>query len=150
MTFSEKLETLLTNYEWTKKQLAEYLGYDPSSITKWKKCGIIPPYEILEKICDIFSVPLVDMIDGSVDIPEFIEIDRYLPYFQLNMPECKRDSEHVIIDAALAKGARLHRFTNHGGYLCSAIYCARQEVWWHYREYEPRMIRDWNKEYGND
>ena len=150
MTFPEKLQTLLANYEWSQKRLAESLGYAPSSINKWLNGGIMPPVATLKRICELFSYPLADLLDDSVDVPEFFVIDQYLPYSQLEKPECRRDSEHTIIDAALAGEARLHRFLNHGGFPCSAIYLANREIWWHYRDHEPKMIYDWNREYSYD
>ena len=104
----------------------------------------------IKQLCDIFYVPIEKMVDDDYDIPEYYEIDRYLPYSQYRLPVEMRDSEHIIIDADLAGGARLHRYTDAGGNECSAIYQFREEVWWHYREHEQRMIRDWNMEHSND
>ena len=83
----------------------------------------------------LFYVPIEKMVDDDYDIPEYYEIDRYLPYSQYRLPVEMRDSEHIIIDADLAGGARLHRYTDAGGNECSAIYQFREEVWWHYREH---------------
>lgn len=56
------------------------------------------------------------------------------------------DSPHEIItDVHLLGGGKLHRFNNAAGDACSAIYVKGEEIWWHYRENEERMIREWNE-----
>jgi len=149
-TINVKIGTLLANNGWTQKKLADDLVISPDAVQKWVKGINTPTLETIKQLCDIFYVPIEKMVDDDYDIPEYYEIDRYLPYSQYRLPVEMRDSEHIIIDADLAGGARLHRYTDAGGNECSAIYQFREEVWWHYREHEQRMIRDWNMEHSND
>ncbi len=147
---NEKLRILLANNEWTQAKLADFLCVSPDTVSSWVRGKNGISIEMLKKICDVFYVPIQDMLNDDLDFFEYVEIDCYLPFRFYDLPEEYRDSEHVIYEAGLANEGKLHRFTNHGGALCSAIYRGRQEVWWHYREHEARMIHDWNKEYGND
>ena len=149
-TINVKIGTLLANNGWTQKKLADDLVISPDAVQKWVKGINTPTLETIKQLCDIFYVPIEKMVDDDYDIPEYYEIDRYLPYSQYRLPVEMRDSEHIIIDADLAGGARLHRYTDAGGNECSAIYQFREEVWWHYREHEQRMIKDWNMEHSNN
>ncbi len=149
-TINDKIRILLANNGWTQKKLADVLVISPDAVQKWVKGINTPTLETIKQLCDLFYVPIEKMVDDDYDIPEYYEIDRYLPYSQYRLPVEMRDSEHIIIDADLAGGARLHRYTDAGGNECSVIYQFREEVWWHYREHEQRMIKDWNMEHSND
>lgn len=149
-TFPEKLRILLANREMTQAQLADHMILSTKAIQKWVSGKNMPKLKELLELCDFFQVSLQELVDDSIDIPKYIEIDRYLPFRMEMMPKERQDSIHVLYDAGLAKGAILHRFTNAGGDKCSAIYLHRQEVWWHYREHEARMIKDWNRENADD
>lgn len=94
----------------------------------------------LKKICSLFDIAIDDMLDENKDIFQYHIVDRYLPYGAAS------DTEHTIIDAGLNKGATLRRFQNVAGDKCSAIYVGSNEVYWHYRQHEIRMIHDWNNE----
>ena len=86
-----------------------------------------------------------NLLDDDYEVPAYYVIDKYLPYsVAARFPKDQCDSKHVLIDACLAKGAILHRFINGGGDACSAIYYGSRGIWWHYRENEARMIKDWN------
>ena len=88
-------------------------------------------------------------MNDDLEIPEYFEIDR-LPGFVFRDHKCWDDSTHIVIDANLACGAMLHRFRNESGEECSGIYRGREEIWWHYREHEARMIRDWNEVHNDN
>lgn len=79
-----------------------------------------------------------NMADENKDINPYYILDQYLPY------GIESDTEHTIIDAGLKKGATLHRYKNAAGDKCSVIYVGNKEVFWHYRQYEIRMIKEWN------
>lgn len=143
-----KLKVLLANREWTQKKLAEMIVISPDAVSSWVRDINTPPLDRLKELSDIFFVSVQDLIDEDFEVPEYFEIDRYLPYSICCYPEDQQDSIHIIYDADLADEGKLHRFNNAGGEPCSAIYRAGKEVWWHYREHEPRMIRDWNKEHS--
>ncbi len=146
----EKLEMLLKNYEWTQARLAKRMNVSPDAVSSWVRGKNHLSIETVKKLCEIFCVNIQDFLDDDFDIPEFIIIDKYLPYSMCDDTEELRDSEHIIIDADLAYEGKLHRFTNAKGMKCSAIYRAKKEIWWHYREFEPAMIRDWNEVHKND
>ena len=150
MKLYEKLRILMTNQEWSQKRLAERMCVSPDAVSSWVRGKNNPTLETVKELCEIFYIPIQDMTNDDLDIPEYIEIDRYLPYPICRYPKEWQDSEHIIIDAALANEGKLHRFTNPGGAKCSAIYRGREEVWWHYREHEARMIHDWNRRYSYD
>lgn len=149
-TMNEKLRILLANNDWTQKKLAEVMHVSPDTVQKWVKGSNHMSVDTIKEICKIFYVSYDEMLDDNFDLPEYYVVDEYLPYSMYRLPPEKRDSEHTLIYAYLADEGILHRFKNCVGDDCSAIYRAHQEVWWHYREFEPKMIRDWNRAHGND
>ena len=117
----------------------------PSTVQKWVVGKNMPDVETVKKIGELMYISTDDLLDDEFDVPAYHEYDQYLPYsLTRRFPEEQCDTEHTLIDAYLEKGAVLHRFKNGAGDACSAIYYAGQEIWWHYREHEARMIRDWN------
>lgn len=142
---NEKLRILLKNRGWTQARLAEQMHVHPDTVQKWIKGKNTPSLETVKEFCDIFFIPIQDLTNDDYDIPEYYEIGRYLPAPICYYPEDNQDSMHIVIDAALTNGGILHRFMNPGGSECSAIYQAGQEIWWHYREHEAKMIHDWNE-----
>ena len=144
-TIGQKLRRLLANNEMTQADLGELMSVTADAVSSWVRDINHISLEDAKKLCDIFSIPIQDFTNEEYDIPEYIEVARYLPYPYYLYPEEDRDTIHILIDADLAKGAVLHRFTNAGGARCSAIYYGKTEVWWHYRENEARMIREWNE-----
>ena len=149
MTLGEKIEILISNNGWNQAEFADKIYVSPSTVSKWIDSTNTPRLDMLKEFCKLFAVTMDELTDDAIEIPEYYVIDHYIPYSRLHVPEQRQDSVHTIIDAALAGNARLHRFTNHGGEECSTIYQYGNEIWWHYRVFEPYMIREWNKEYGS-
>ena len=147
---NEKLGILLSNREWTQAKLAKIMNYDPTTIHYWINGTHCPSLDTIKELCEIFYIPIQDLTNDDLDIPEYFEVDRYLPYPICCYPKEDQDTIHIIIDADLAYEGILHRFKNCAGAECSAIYRAGKEVWWHYRENEAKMIRDWNEVHAND
>ena len=141
--FNEKLRVLLHNQGWTQKELSVRLNVQPTTVQKWCAGKNLPDIKTIKALSAIFCVSYDTLLNDDQDVTIYYIIDHYLPYSQIG----SGDSEHTIIDANLALNARLHRFTNRGGAECSAIYVCGRERWWHYRDYEARMIRDWNDYY---
>lgn len=142
---NEKLRILLQNRKWTQAELAERIHVSPSTVQKWvsgKNSLTIP---VLKDLCTLFDVSYEDMLNDDLEIIEYITLDEVSPcnYF----PGNKDDSTHIIIDAALKRGALLHRFRNAADAECSAIYIGSVEHWWTYREDEARLIREWNERF---
>lgn len=148
--FNDKLRILLENQGWSQAKLAEIMKVSPDAVSSWVRGKNTPYIDTFKELCQIFCVTIQELAYDDFDIPEYIEIDHYLPYSVAHLPEEQQDSEHTIIDAALAYEGLLHRYTNAKGVEISAIYRAGEEVWWHYRKHEARMIRDWNEVHSND
>ena len=147
---NEKLRILMANQEWTQKRLAERMFVSPDTVSSWVRGKNHPTLETVKELCEIFCIPIQEMTNDEIDIPEYFALDpweAYVDYGDLRHPG---DSVHTIIDADLAYEGMLHRFTNAAGDECSAIYRGNMEMWWHYREREAQMIRDWNREYDHD
>ena len=143
--FNEKLRTLLANREWTQARFASMMNVTPSAVQKWVVGKNMPDAETVKKISDLMYISTDNLLDEGFEVREYFAFDRYLPYsVACRFPEELCDTDHTLIEAYLEKGAVLHRFKNGAGEACSAIYYAGQEIWWHYREHEARMIRDWN------
>ena len=147
-TLNKKLRTLMKNQCWTQKRLAERMCVSPDAVSSWVRGVNCPTLETVKELCKIFYIPIQDLTNDELDIPEFIEIGRLLPYPICRYRREDQDTIHILYDADLANGGILHRFVNPGGDECSAIYQGGEEVWWHYRENESKMIYDWNKRYS--
>lgn len=146
---NRKLAILLQNQGWRQIDLAEKLCVTQTTVSSWI-CGKNHlNIEIIRKLCNIFCVSIEVFTNDDLEIPEYFEIER-IPNYYFRDHKCRNDSTHIVIDAGLAGGARLHRFRNKAGEECSGIYLGRKEIWWHYREYETRMIRDWNEVHNDD
>lgn len=150
--FNEKLEILLANNDMRQKDLAEMVIASPSAVQKWVKGINQPDISTLKQLSKYFCISLDDLTDDDRDIIEYCVVDHYVPYFVARKyPDIDEEKlMHTIIDAGLAHEGILHRFINVAGDKCSAIYRGRKEVWWHYREKEPEMIRYWNEVYSYD
>lgn len=56
------------------------------------------------------------------------------------------ETPHILVpEIKLNGGAGLYRFKTRNGNECSAIWKDGVEQWWHYRENEEKMIKDWNE-----
>ena len=142
---NEKIRILLANNELTEKDLAEYLHFSSKTVSKWVTGKNHPKLNTIKELCKLFYIPIQDLTNDELDIPEYYEIGRYLPYPICCYPESSQDSLHIVYDADLADEGKLHRFNNPAGIACSAIYRGNIEVWWNYREHEARMIKEWNE-----
>lgn len=139
---NEKLRVLLKNQGWTQAKLARRVHFTPDAVSSWVRGINSPSIDTLKELCTIFCITIQELIDDDIDIPEYYELYRYLPH--------PKDTEHILFDADLAYEGYLHRFKNAEGEECSAIYKEDTEIWWHYREFEAAMIRDWNEVHKND
>lgn len=149
-TLNEKLRILIKNQCWTQKRLAEYMCVSPDTVSSWVRGVNHPTLETVKELCEIFYIPIQELTNDEIDIPEYYELEpweAYIDYGDLRRPG---DSVHTIIDAGLAYEGMLHRFSNEGGAECSAIYRGNMEMWWHYREHEAKMIREWNEVHCDD
>ena len=145
MTFNEKLRIILKNNGWTQTKLAHELGFSKDAVYTWVHGISRPDDETKLIICELFAVPIQELLYDHFEIPEYRIIGTFVPY----APKMRFDSIHTVIDADLAGNALLHRFTKNDVEKCSAIYIGDYEEWWHYREQEPWMIRHWNEEHGD-
>ena len=147
---SEKIRFLIKYNGMTEKKLAEKLCVCESTVQKWVVGKHTPKLNSIIELSQIFRVPVQTLINDEEEVAAYFQRDQANSDFPVLFSEEYNDSVHEIVDADLAKGALLHRFENSSGDKCSAIYVRKYEVWWHYREHEARMIKDWNEEYRND
>ena len=115
LKLNEKLKVLLANQGWSQKRLAETIFVSPDAVSSWVRGINQPDLDTIKKLCEIFYIPIQDMTDDNFEVPEYFEIDRYLPYPICCYSEENQDSIHIIIDANLAHEGKLHRFTIPGG-----------------------------------
>ena len=132
----------LKNNEWTHKQLADKMHVTESTVQKWAKGINRPKLEDLKLLSEIFYIDIQNFFVDHYELPEYYHIDTVYMWDKPGSNDLK--SMHTVFDAALYGEAKLHRFKNCKGKDCSAICVAGEEVWWHYREYEPKMLKDWN------
>lgn len=65
MTFSDRLDLLLTEKKETRTHLAEIIGITNQSFSDWKKRGTIPSADIVLKIANYFSVSIDWLVTGK-------------------------------------------------------------------------------------
>lgn len=65
MTFSDRLDLLLTEKKETRTHLAEVIGIKNQSFSDWKKRGTIPSADIVLKIANYFNVSIDWLITGN-------------------------------------------------------------------------------------
>ena len=142
---NEKIRILLQNRKWTQAELAKQIHVAPSTVQKWVTGKNNPTTDTVKELCALFGVSYEDMLNDDHEIIEYITLCEVSP---LNcFPGYKDDSTHIVIDAALERGALLHRFRNAADAECSAIYIGTVEHWWTYRADEARLIREWNERF---
>ncbi|MGI6565630.1 helix-turn-helix domain-containing protein [Methanosphaera sp.] len=65
MTIGNRLKKLRENNNFTQKQIAEYLDYDQSYITKLEKDEKILTVYALEELSDLYNCPEEYILDGE-------------------------------------------------------------------------------------
>lgn len=65
MTFSDRLELLLTEKKEKRTHLAEIIGVTNQSFSDWKKRGTIPNADTALKIADYFHVSIDWLVTGK-------------------------------------------------------------------------------------
>ena len=145
MNINEKIRAARIDKGWTQKELADVLLVCESTVQKWEaqKNGIGTEY--LLPLSRIFDLSLDRLLDDAKDIVlsgELIEL------FTTSPNEHPLDSTpHIVYDANLKKGGKLHRFENNAGELFSAIYVGSMEMFSCERAHEKNMILTWNESY---
>ncbi|MDR1689084.1 MAG: helix-turn-helix domain-containing protein [Clostridiales bacterium] len=60
--FNEKLKNLRRNKNMTQQDLAEALGIDRTTVTKYESKNVTPPIASVRKICEFFGVSMDFML----------------------------------------------------------------------------------------
>ena len=145
MNINEKIRAARIDKGWTQKELGNALSISEGAVSKWEtqKNGIGSEY--LLQLSKIFDLPLDRLLDDNKDVVlsgELIEL------FKASPDEYPLDSSvHIVYDANLKKGGKLHRFENNAGILYSAIYVGSREMFSCERAHEKNMILTWNESY---
>lgn len=83
MKFGEKVRDLRKKHSLTQDELAKCLGVSKRTIIGWERDGRYPRnVEILEKMADIFHVPLLSFIPLSHSSPDFSAYPHPGPWLQ--------------------------------------------------------------------
>lgn len=51
----------------TQEQLAEKLGVTDKSISRWENGKTMPDYSVVQQLCEILEVTVVELLNGEVD-----------------------------------------------------------------------------------
>lgn len=146
---NEKIRTLRSNRGWTQRDLAERMYVSEDAVSSWERGINTPPLDMAKNLAEVFDTSLETLTDDTVCIPVIHEVEG-IPSDELRtdvvFPPGKQDSDHILCDASLRKGAVLHRFKNPEGVLYSAIYIESHEIYSCERAHEQQMINYWNEE----
>ena len=86
--FPNNLKKLRKKFNYSQEDFAEMVGYSAKNISKWETGQAIPNIEVLEEICDIFSLDSIDMLLNS-------EIEYYEQDIKFDLEFCKRNSINI-------------------------------------------------------
>ena len=143
MNINEKIRAARIDKGWTQKELAEALSVCESAVQKWEtqKNGIGAEY--LLPLSRIFDLSIERLLDDTKDVVLSGEI---IELYTADPREHPLDTTpHVVYDANLKRGGKLHRFENRAGELYSAIYSGGKELFSCERAQEKQMILTWNE-----
>lgn len=73
--FYDKFTSLCQAKGVSKSQAAKEIGFDRSSITKWKTKGFAPRQELLKKIAEYFSVSVNELLEIGKERPAISDED---------------------------------------------------------------------------
>ncbi len=76
MNITERIFYLLESQGKTAKELSEYIGIKPSSITGWKNEGSYPSSKLIIRISEFFNVSIEYLFTGKDYLGESIEKDQ--------------------------------------------------------------------------
>lgn len=65
MTYNEKIEQLRKQHNLTQQQLADKLGTSRQMVIRWEKGWNIPSLYYAQKICEVFSIDIAQLLDES-------------------------------------------------------------------------------------
>ena len=77
MNFGQNLKKLRKNAKLTQSQLAEKLGMKQNAYVLWEQKSTNPTLEILEKLADIYDLPIQELIKETDNNAEKQLIDNY-------------------------------------------------------------------------
>lgn len=83
MKSNEKLRLLLERNVWTQAELANELHVAASTVQKWGVGKNMPSAEVFLKLSRIFYVPVENLLNDDMEIPEANEIawqEEYNPF----------------------------------------------------------------------
>jgi len=69
MNFLQKLEALRVRHGLTERGLAQRVGFDQSSITRWRQRGALPRPGLAKQLADYFRVSVEDLLDDRRPLP---------------------------------------------------------------------------------
>lgn len=64
-TLGQNIAKLRRQKHLTQRALAVQLHTDPSMVTRWEKGKVLPRLETIEKLADVFGVPVEELMLGS-------------------------------------------------------------------------------------
>ena len=144
MSINEKIRAARID-SWTQNELGNALSISEDAISKWEtqKNGIGSEY--LLPLSKIFDLPLDRLLDDNKDVVLSGELNEL---FKTPPEEYPQDSSvHIVYDANLKNGGKLHRFEKNAGVLYSTIYVGCMEMFSCERVHEKNMILTWNESY---
>lgn len=100
VTLGDRIRELRKANNWTQQELADKLGLDRTTISKWERQGgSEPDNTTLAKVADIFNVS-VDYLLGRVDDPKkTIRLpDTVAPYLPEGFDELTPEARQEILD----------------------------------------------------
>lgn len=111
MTFSDRLDLLLTEKKETRTHLAEVIGITNQSFSDWKKRGTIPSADIVLKIANYFKVSIDWLINGN-ETKELSHEDTSFIFKLRQLSEKDKNTVLGLIDL-LHNQEQLEKIKNH-------------------------------------
>ena len=129
----------------TQAALGACLGVSGDAVSSWERGVNEPSLEDMQNMGKIFKVGLEELLTVKYKEIKVTLIEKGEVSMNAIWPKRTGDSVHTVYEIKEARKGVLHRFTNGGGDIMSAIYVANEEIKSVYRERERNLLEDWIK-----
>ena len=103
MTFNRQLRKLRAQKHMTQEAVADAIGAERKDISHWELGKAYPPEEMIEKFCELFSVPREFLVGEKLEAADPRERSIFDAVRQLNNQN-KQRAERFVTDLLIVQG----------------------------------------------
>lgn len=97
-TLATKLRLMRTQIGYTQEQVSSIIGFTRQGYGHFENGKRKPDYEILQKLADLYLIPLYSLLDESItpeQLADFVEARRHATKAQSPLTVCEKPSFHA-------------------------------------------------------